>query len=117
MLTSRLLAMARGKVAMSPPQYTPETLVRMNCKRETRTDKRGSHEDDAAAQAGRVDPPRVLRSLQHPDVVQLHAGDVQTPRSEGQARTFRGRQSMPGYSSRSPVWTLKQAPCHGQRTV
>lgn len=24
---------------------------------------------------------------------------------------------MPGYSSRSPVWTLKQAPCHGHRTV
>lgn len=30
---------------------------------------------------------------------------------------WQGKLSMPGYSSRSPVWMLKQAPCHGQRTV
>lgn len=30
---------------------------------------------------------------------------------------WQGKLSMPGYSSRSPVWLLKQAPCHGQRTV
>ena len=31
--------------------------------------------------------------------------------------SWQGKQSMPGNSSRSPVWALKQAPCHGQRTV
>lgn len=30
---------------------------------------------------------------------------------------WHGKLSIPGYSSRSPVRTLKQAPCHGQRTV
>lgn len=50
-----------------------------------RTDKRGSHEDDVGAQAGCVDVPSVLRSLQHPHVVQFGAGDIQTLRPEGQA--------------------------------
>lgn len=30
---------------------------------------------------------------------------------------WQGKQSIPGYSSRSPVFTLKQEPCHGQRTL
>lgn len=30
---------------------------------------------------------------------------------------WQGRQSVPGYSSKSPVFTLKQEPCHGQRTL
>lgn len=38
MLISRFLAIARGKVARSPPQNTPGTLVRMYCRGKTQAD-------------------------------------------------------------------------------
>lgn len=56
MLTSRCLAIARGKVARSPPQNTPGTLVRMYWSRETQARDRWSpyyellHECNTAAQ-------------------------------------------------------------------
>lgn len=53
-----------------------------------RTNKRGSHEDDVGAQAERVDLPGVLWSLQHLDVIQLHAGHVETLCSKGQTTTL-----------------------------
>ena len=60
------------------------------------TNKGGSHEDDVAAQTGRVDLPGVLRCLQHPDVVQLLAGHVQILRPEGQDSVY--KQCSAGWS-------------------
>lgn len=52
------------------------------------TNKRGSHEDDVAAQTGCVYLPGVLWCLQHLDVVQLNARHIQTLCSKEQAMTL-----------------------------
>lgn len=52
------------------------------------TNKRGSHEDNVAAETGCMDLPGILRCLQHLDVVQLHAGHIQTLCSKGQTMTL-----------------------------